>query len=191
MTNRIAIHFGAGNIGRGFIGPLLAQADYHVVFADINESLIDELDNQDEYRVHFLEKRKKSAMKVTNYSGVLTSDDGLIKNLADPETTLVTTSVGIAVLPKIAPTIAEGISARRKEGIQAPVNVIACENGVGATEQLRQAVYEHLSEEDKQYVEKYIGFANCAVDRIVPPFENDTPLDVGVELFYGTSLSGF
>src|SRR5690606_994685 len=40
---RIAALFGAGNIGRGFIGLLLHEAGYEVVFADVNAALIGEL----------------------------------------------------------------------------------------------------------------------------------------------------
>lgn len=41
-----AIQFGAGNIGRGFIGALLSKAGYHVVFADVNKEVIDKI-NED------------------------------------------------------------------------------------------------------------------------------------------------
>ena len=47
-----AVHFGAGNIGRGFVGLLLHEAGYEVVFADVNAELIDELAAADSYVVH-------------------------------------------------------------------------------------------------------------------------------------------
>ena len=46
-----AIHFGAGNIGRGFIGALLNEASYEVTFADLNQTVIDQLNTQKQYKV--------------------------------------------------------------------------------------------------------------------------------------------
>ena len=54
-----AIQFGAGNIGRGFIGMLLAQAGYKVVFADVNEALISRLHQDKAYTVHIMDVNKK------------------------------------------------------------------------------------------------------------------------------------
>jgi len=193
-TSRTAIHFGAGNIGRGFIGPLLVKADFHVVFADINEAIISEINNNNSYNVHFLEPRRQRPLHVENISGVLTGSEDLEKDIADVETKLITTSVGIGVLKHVAPAVARGLRRRRQEneGSGGRMNVIACENGKGATDRLKEEVWKVLEKEggkdDMQWIEENVGFANCSVDRIVPPFEPDeNPLDVGVEGFYGIS----
>ncbi|MDR4156876.1 mannitol-1-phosphate 5-dehydrogenase, partial [Bacillus cereus] len=47
----IALHFGAGNIGRGFIGALLCKSGYDVVFADVNDAVINELNDKGRYTV--------------------------------------------------------------------------------------------------------------------------------------------
>ncbi|STY59801.1 Mannitol-1-phosphate 5-dehydrogenase [Mannheimia haemolytica] len=46
-----ALHFGAGNIGRGFIGKLLADARIFVTFADINQTQIDQINQNKQYCV--------------------------------------------------------------------------------------------------------------------------------------------
>ncbi|MGV8091920.1 MAG: hypothetical protein AB2L24_08660 [Mangrovibacterium sp.] len=53
-----AIQFGAGNIGRGFIGLVLEQAGYHVVFADINQKVIDKLNRDKYYTVHVMDENE-------------------------------------------------------------------------------------------------------------------------------------
>ena len=49
---KTAIMIGAGNIGRGFIGALLEKSGWHVVFADVVESLISEINARKSYVVH-------------------------------------------------------------------------------------------------------------------------------------------
>ncbi|KAF3913721.1 hypothetical protein AA313_de0205357 [Arthrobotrys entomopaga] len=193
-----AIHFGAGNIGRGFIGPLLADSGYHVTFADVNEALIDTINTHDYYTLHILDKRS-STTEITDFSGVVSTSPDLLDEF--PKTDLITTSVGAQILPKIAPTIAKGLKRLQKERPQAMVDMIACENGVGASEILREEVERAFKQDaspaEIEFLDKHVGFANCSVDRIVPPFDpakivdtsdekekEEHALDVGVEDFY-------
>ncbi|WP_322907687.1 mannitol-1-phosphate 5-dehydrogenase [Paenibacillus campi] len=175
-----AIQFGAGNIGRGFIGALLANAGYHVVFADVNEKMIAALNEQKSYNIHILDL-EKSVQTITNVSGCLSNSTEIVDEIATAQ--MITTAVGPNVLKFIAPTIAQGIEARRHAGA-GPLNIIACENMVGATSHLQEQVETHLSAAGKAYAHEYVGFANCSVDRIVPPFQGDHLLDVGVEAFH-------
>src|SRR5699024_9216301 len=46
-----AVHFGAGNIGRGFVGLLLHEAGCEVVFSDVAEALVQQLREADSYTV--------------------------------------------------------------------------------------------------------------------------------------------
>lgn len=175
-----AIQFGAGNIGRGFIAALLSQADYHVVFADINEEMINELNHKKSYQIHILDLEQRQET-ITNVSGVLSNGPDIVNTIEEAD--IITTAVGPNVLKIIASTLAAGIEARRASG-QGTLNIIACENMVGASSHLKEQVYTHLSAEARAYADEHVGFANCSVDRIVPPYEGENILDVGVESFY-------
>lgn len=178
-----AIQFGAGNIGRGFIGAVLEQAGYHVVFADVNQTVIDKINEDGHYTVHIMDVECVE-QKITNISGVNSTTDAILAEIADERTELITTAVGVVILPRIAPSIAKGIAARRKSGIEKPLNIIACENAVRASSQLREHVLGNLEGEDKAYCEKWVGFPDCSVDRIVPPVRSENPIDVVVEAYY-------
>ena len=47
-----AIMYGAGNIGRGFIGQLFSLSGYEVSFIDVNIQVIDRLNAEREYPVY-------------------------------------------------------------------------------------------------------------------------------------------
>lgn len=182
-----ALHFGAGNIGRGFIGALLSESGYHVTFADVIEKLITALNEHHRYTITILDVNpEKPTEEITNVSGIM-SNNLVELNKAILNTDLITTAVGPNVLRIIARSLAAGISERRKAGKEY-LNIIACENMTGNSSFLRSEIVKHLnSPEDQDYLEEYVGFPNCAVDRIVPPFNpgpNGNVLSVGVEAFY-------
>ncbi|MLT17979.1 mannitol-1-phosphate 5-dehydrogenase, partial [Salmonella enterica subsp. enterica] len=79
------------------------------------------------------------------------------------------TAVGPVVLERIAPAIAKGLAKRKAQGVDAPLNIIACENMVRGTTQLKGHVMNALADGDKAWVEQHVGFVDSAVDRIVPP----------------------
>jgi mannitol-1-phosphate 5-dehydrogenase len=178
---KTVVHFGAGNIGRGFIGFLLAKAGYRVVFVDINAALIEALNKSGSYRV--VEKGDELKVHlVEGVEGILASDEEMVAEKIS-EAQMVTTAVGPGVLKAIAPVIASGISRRLKRSSE-PLNVIACENMVGASTFLKEKVMEHLSPAERQDAIKKVGFPDAAVDRIIPPQEGTFLLDVAVEPYF-------
>ncbi|WP_236895735.1 mannitol-1-phosphate 5-dehydrogenase [Clostridium beijerinckii] len=176
-----AIQFGAGNIGRGFIGALLSKAGYHVVFADVNKEVIDKINEDKKYTIHVMDVNCEEIV-VENISGVISINDEILDEIKEAE--IITTAVGLVVLPRIAPTIAKGIQLRKEAGIKTPLNIIACENAIKASSQLKAEVEKCLSQEEKAYLEEFVGFPDCSVDRIVPPVKSENILDVVVEKFY-------
>ncbi|HDJ1438676.1 TPA: mannitol-1-phosphate 5-dehydrogenase [Serratia rubidaea] len=177
-----ALHFGAGNIGRGFIGKLLADAHAELTFADVNQTVLDALNQRHSYPVRIVGEQERTET-VSNVSAVNSGSDDAVALIADAD--IVTTAVGPQILAKIAGTIAKGLSERRRQGNARPLNIIACENMVRGTSQLKQQVFAALSADDQAWAEQHVGFVDSAVDRIVPPAEagSDDPLAVTVETF--------
>lgn len=176
-----AIQFGAGNIGRGFIGALLSKAGYHVVFADVNTEIINKINSDKKYTIHVMDTIC-SEEEISNISGVISTSDEIYKEIVEAE--IITTAVGPVVLPRIAPTIAKGIALRKEKGIKTYLNIIACENAIKASSQLEEEVKKYLNEEEIEYLKEFVGFPNCSVDRIVPPVKSENVLDVVVENYY-------
>lgn len=173
-----AVHFGAGNIGRGFVGLLLHNAGYELVFADVAAPLIDALDSTPSYQVH--EVGEESATHtVDGYSALNSGTDeaGVIEAIAGAD--VVTTAVGPNILRFVAPVIAAGIAARSADAPR--VAVMACENAINATDILADEIRKNHTGDD---LDARAIFANTAVDRIVPAQDPDAGLDVTVETFF-------
>lgn len=177
-----ALHFGAGNIGRGFIGKLLADAGIKVTFADVNQPLLDAINQQQSYTVNVVGEQSVIE-KVTNVSAINSTTEAAVEAIAN--TDLITTAVGPTVLEKIAGTFAKGLLLRKANQNNQPLNIIACENMVRGTTQFKKFILAYIPQEDLAWIESHIGFVDSAVDRIVPPTEKNSqdPLEVTVETF--------
>ena len=177
-----ALHFGGGNIGRGFIGKILAEAGYEVVFADINMTVIDRLNQDHGYTVHVVGEGVDQKETVTNVRGINSGDEAAV-TAEISDATLVTTAVGPPVLEILAPLLARSLAARYRAG-GAPLNIIACENMVRGSSFLKEKVLAAAGD-DAALIDANTGFVDCAVDRIVPPVRGGDadPLAVTVEVF--------
>ena len=173
-----AVHFGAGNIGRGFVGLLLSNAGYELVFADVAEALIEGLQNSDSYAVHEVGDDPRTTV-VRGYSALNSAKQAEELTAAIAEADIVTTAVGAHILRFVAPAIAAGIAARPDGAPK--VAVMACENAINGTDILKGEVESNYGGDD---LADRALFANTAVDRIVPAQAPDAGLDVTVENYF-------
>ena len=175
-----AVHFGAGNIGRGFVGLLLHNAGYELVFADVADALIDQLAATPSYQVHEVGEGGQ-VRTVDNYRALnsRSQERDVVAEIATAD--LVTTAVGPHILKFVAPVISAGIAARAAD--LPPLQVMACENAINATDLLRREILA-LEAVDPDRIAGAAVFADTAVDRIVPNQDPGQGLDVTVETFF-------
>lgn len=159
-----AVHFGAGNIGRGFIGDLLHDSGYEVVFLDVSAELTQKLNEAGQYELYLLDHGyEEKVISPVRALSTLTQAEACIEEIK--KAAVITTSVWANNLPKIAPLLARGLKARLAAG-GARVNVLACENAMFGTDILKKAMAESglITEEE---LDAIAGFPNTAVDRVV------------------------
>ncbi len=175
-----AVHFGAGRIGRGFLGQLYAQSGWDTVFVDVVPEVIEALNRQEGYDIRLVDDAGTKVVRVEQVRGIDGREtDAVAEAVAACD--LASTAVGVRALPQVAGPLAAGL-ARRAEASGEPLNVVVCENLLDAAEQLRQAVLDHLGEvPSADFVRENAGFVATVVSRMVPDQEHDDPLTVSVE----------
>ena len=175
-----AVHFGAGNIGRGFVGLLLHEAGYELVFSDVSPGLVDAINAHSSYTVHEVGEGGSDRV-VTGFRAINSAEHP--EEVADEVAgaNVVTTAVGPTVLKFVAPTILAGLALR--DPASPPLQIMACENAINATDILRDHIREQAGDAWDAIAGRAV-FANTAVDRIVPAPQDNPGVDVTVEPFY-------
>jgi mannitol-1-phosphate 5-dehydrogenase len=154
--------FGAGNIGRSFVGALFSNAGWDVVFADTAQNLVSLLNEKRCYTVVIKREGKADERRVVGPVRALDGRDfaRVAEELADCD--LAATSVGKDALPKIMPVIAEGLRLRKK-----PLDIIIAENARDAKSVFLEGIQAALA--DKNFpLEDMLGLVETSIGKMVP-----------------------
>ena len=178
-----AVMYGAGNIGRGFIGQRFFLSGYKTTFIDVNTEMVDAINAAGKYPIYVTRGTEYVPEWVENVNAVNGRDEqAVIDTIAD--TDIMATALGVNILPFVAPLIARAILAR-KAASNRPLNILICENKIGSNEYLHGLVEPHIPAADKAWFEENVGFVCVSVGRTVPPtpeeFKTKNPLAVCAE----------
>lgn len=156
--------FGAGKIGRSFIGQLFSKGGYEVVFVDVFLPVIEELNRRREYDV-VIKGINESVIKVKNVRGVYAGNENdVINEICNAG--MVATAVGQNSLPAILPLLAKGLKCRLHQYSESPLDIIIAEN-------LRNAA-QYFEAELKKYLpanfpfSKMVGLVETSIGKMVP-----------------------
>jgi mannitol-1-phosphate 5-dehydrogenase len=168
IEQKSAVVFGAGNVGRGFLGQLLSESGYAVVFVDIDEPLISALNVRHAYTIRLVDTDHAEEVAISPVRALHAKDVGTVAQ-ALTEADVAATAVGVRALPHVAPLVAAGIARRAESSAQDPLNIIICENLKDAAATFRRLVSEHLDADLDAYLEACVGFVDTVIGRMVPP----------------------
>jgi mannitol-1-phosphate 5-dehydrogenase len=156
--------FGAGKIGRSFIGQLFSAGGFEVVFVDVYKPVIDELNRRSEYNV-VIKSETESVIPVKNVRGIFAGDEtSVIREICEAD--IVATAVGKNGLPGVFPLLAKGLENRYQKYPDKPLDIIMAEN-------LRNAA-TYFEKELKKVLpptcpfQKIVGLVETSIGKMVP-----------------------
>lgn len=162
-----AVHFGAGSIGRGFLGQIYCESGYHTTFIDVVAPVVDEINERKTYPLYIVSDAGLQSIQITNIGAVNGRDhDAAIAALATAD--IASTAVGLHALPHIAPVIAGAVTKRFERADALPLDIILCENLKNGQAHMRELVAQHLPETMRSLLEEKVGFVEASIGRMVP-----------------------
>jgi len=178
-NTKTLVQFGAGNIGRSFIGQLFSRAGFEVVFIDIDEALVNRLNAAGGYSVVVKEPAGDAQIYVDHVRAV-NGRDAEAAAQAVKEAAYIATSVGSGALPHIFPVIADGLMRR-----DSPVDIIIAENIRHGASFFRTGLAPHLP--SSYSLDAQAGLVETSIGKMVPIMSEEDissdPLQVFAEAY--------
>lgn len=162
-----AVQFGAGSIGRGFLGQLLFEGGCETTFVDADTSLVNALNARGEYPLRLVSDAATVDLRIGRLRGLDARRDAAEATQSIVEADLVSVAVGVGAMPHVASALAAGINARAARQC-GPINVLLCENQWHAASLMRQWIAPHLTTEAQEYFAANVGLVATVIGRMVP-----------------------
>ena len=165
MADPIILIFGAGKIGRSFIGQLFGRSGYSIVFIEKDEGLVRLLNRRRAYPVIIKGPERQERLVIGNVRAIDASDTrAVVAALVAAD--MVAISVGKNALPDVAATLAEGILERGRTGTGATLDIILAENMRSADLFLREKLRELLPSAFP--LDEMVGLVETSIGKMVP-----------------------
>lgn len=172
-TKKEILIWGAGRIGRGFIGDIFADSGYDLVFVDASQDLIDQLNQSRAYtvvRAASVDDIKR--VKHDNFKAYHITQTEAIQAVLNEINV-----IAVATFPKafgaVGADLQKLILARRETQPEAPLDIILCTNLVHAGPAFTEALYEGLDAAQRQYFEEKVSVIESLIIRMAPPAPED------------------
>lgn len=163
-TKNILI-FGAGKIGRSFIGQLFAKERYQIVFVDMDPLLVSELNRRGSYPVIIRGPEKEERLEIENVSAIhALEEDKVLEAFENAD--IIAVSVGKKALSAVARSIAEGLLEREKTCPGRILDIILAENMRSADQYLREILEEFLP--GSYPLDRQVGLVETSIGKMVP-----------------------
>ena len=179
-----AVMYGAGNIGRGFIGALFSQSGYDVTFIDVAEPVVRHLREHRRYPIRVVSTEGYEDVWVENVTAVNGDLPEAAAAIAGCD--IMATAVGARILPLIVPNIVAGLR-KRWAMEKGPLNIIICENLNDANKVLEELLKAQLTEQECILFDKTVGLVEASIGRMVPvqteEMKDGEPMRVCVEQY--------
>jgi mannitol-1-phosphate 5-dehydrogenase len=182
IDNHKMVIFGAGKIGRSFIGQSFSLSGYEIVFVDINKKLIGDLNQKKQYKVVIKDNTGENILIIRNVRGVCLNDtDKVVRELADAN--IAALSVGQQGLPATIPVIAKALVLRKELHGDIPLDFIIAENMRNSDKYLEACLGRYLPSEYP--LNKLVGLVETSIGKMVPIMSqkdlDEDPLQVFAE----------
>jgi mannitol-1-phosphate 5-dehydrogenase len=172
------VQWGAGNIGRSFIGQVFSRSGYEVVFIDIDTNLVNLLNNTHQYEVEVVSQEGSQRIPITGVRAVHGNDRlGVLDAIEG--TDLISLSVGKQVLPRIAAQLGEALEHRIRQRPDQPVDIIIAENIHEGARFLQGLLATHMPSWDQ--MKSRIGLIETSIGKMVPIQTSKDPLTMLAE----------